>query len=138
MFSIVAAGLVLIITIVVKEFCEFKHILNAAEEHWRTIMDFRWHHIQYASGSCCAHTSSLLHNKSHGGAFIQKSQLAFWVLASARVSINTSIDENVMDIRYQSANVSGCDAEINTIQKLGRLGSNAIKIGTSSLTPSLC
>jgi hypothetical protein len=65
----------------------------------------------------CANTSGLLRNKSHGGRIkMQKSQLASWVFPSAQAFTNTYIDENVIDIPYQSANVSGCDAEINTTQ----------------------
>jgi hypothetical protein len=70
-------------------------------------MEFLGHDVQYAPAAGRPGPAGLFHDERHGRGFIQQTQFAILVRGHARVSVDATVGENVVDVPYQCANVSG-------------------------------
>jgi hypothetical protein len=93
---------------ILKELIQFKHVFNASQKYWGALVDLGRLHIQYPAPSCRTSPPCLFDYHRHWSAFVQQSKLAIWIVSCRRVSVNATIDQDVVDIRHQCPNITGC------------------------------
>ena len=91
---------------ILKELVQLKDILNASQKQWSPLVNFFGLDVEYSSRAGGSSASSLFHDHGHGCAFIQESEFAIGIRPCGRITINSTIDQNVVKVGHQCANVS--------------------------------
>ena len=117
-----------IIAVILEELIQFIDIFDASKESRGPLMDFGGLDIKNSPSSCRSCTTRLFHDHRHWCTFIKEPQLSIWRASSDRITVNPSIDKNIVYI-------SDKGSDITSIRSVTAKERNIEAFGAANNTP---
>jgi hypothetical protein len=99
-------GFFLIIAVILEELIQFIDILDASKESRGPLMDFGGFDSKNSSSSRRSCTTRLFHDHRHWCTFIEEPQLSIWRARRGRITVNPTIDKNIVYISDKGSDIA--------------------------------
>jgi hypothetical protein len=138
-FSLIV-DIFLIIAVILEELIQFIDIFNASKVSRGPLMDFGGLDSKNSSSSRRSCTTRLFHDHRHWCTFIEEPQLSIWRTSSGWITVNPTIDKNIMYISDKGSDIASIRSvtakERNISEAFGAADDTSRDIVSSYLIPT--